>query len=417
MKSIYLFIAMFIALIINVESTQAQDCDGVRYLDNITETTEKVTVKYGENYTFDNNFQELYMDIYTPTGDTYMNRGTLVFAFGGSFIGGDKADVAEYCEYFAKKGYTSVAIDYRIYDKEISFVDLPDSTDMLDVVMKAVGDMKAAVRFLRKTVDDGNPYGINPDHIFTGGISAGGITAVHAAYVSDLEALPDYVQTAVMANGGIEGDTDLPNDSYAAYNSYPAGVISLAGGMHRKEWIADDAMPLCSIHGDDDGTVPYGYGSAMVVIIPIITMDGSSKLHERMDDLNIYNEFITVPGGGHLEYMSTSWGDSILTTSSVFMQAIMCGTASDVELIDLSQNISVFPNPAQEKIEIAMNNIDQMAYNVELYDAMGRLVQSHNGADNQLTIERDDLVRGTYFLSIRFEDERYAPVNKKVVFF
>ena len=56
------------------------------------------------------------MDIYTPVGDNYTNRPLLIFAHGGSFIGGSKTNptMVDLCETFAKRGYVTASINYRL---------------------------------------------------------------------------------------------------------------------------------------------------------------------------------------------------------------------------------------------------------------------------------------------------------------
>ena len=60
-------------------------CNG-RYQTEIFSSVTKTTVNYSDVYT--NSFHE--MDIYTPNGDTEINRPLILYMHGGSFYGGDK---------------------------------------------------------------------------------------------------------------------------------------------------------------------------------------------------------------------------------------------------------------------------------------------------------------------------------------
>ena len=60
------------------------------------------------------------------------------------------------CEYFARRGYVAASIDYRLYDGVL--FPTPDSLVMADEMLKAVSDMKAAVRFFREDADQSNIY-------------------------------------------------------------------------------------------------------------------------------------------------------------------------------------------------------------------------------------------------------------------
>ena len=201
----------------------AQDhptCDGNRYradvFENFTETT---GLKYGEGTTFGGNFQGLFLDVYEPEGDTETLRPVIILAFGGSFIGGAREDMAFLCEAYAKRGYVAVTIDYRLYDGAL--FPLPSAEDMTDVVIKSISDMKAAIRYMREDAATTNLYKIDPDNIFVGGISAGSITAAHTAVIDSTDTFTDELMTILEANGGWEGNT---SDNFE-YSSDVQGYI------------------------------------------------------------------------------------------------------------------------------------------------------------------------------------------------
>ncbi len=308
-------------------------CDGTRYTTEIFANVTSTTVKFGENTDYQGDFQELYMDIYEPVGDVAAERPVVVMAFGGSFISGDRSLMQAHCERFARKGYIGVAIDYRLY--EINIFNLPDSIIMMDVVVKAVADMKAAVRYLRKDAATTNTFKINPDFVFVGGESAGGIAALHTAYLrpDDVANVPQYVTDAVDANGGYEGDTDDPANSAMGYSSEVQGVVNYFGALHRRYWIDSDDPPLISLHGTADDVVPYNHGFANIGF-DIISLDGSGVLHPYADGVGLVNQLITVPGGGHGDFPQVYW-DSMYVASGHFLKAIICAdnVACPVDLI------------------------------------------------------------------------------------
>src|SRR4051812_27343269 len=92
-------------------------CGSARY---DTEVFSAVTVKsdtaYGSNTDVNGSNVILTMDIYQPAGDTAEIRPLIVWAHGGSFIGGTKndGDVTSLCNHFAKRGYVCASINYRL---------------------------------------------------------------------------------------------------------------------------------------------------------------------------------------------------------------------------------------------------------------------------------------------------------------
>jgi len=398
---------------------QENGCDNQRYLNEIFTDVTSTTVKFGENYTFGGDFQELFMDVYEPVGDTRTDRPVVILAFGGAFIAGERADVRLSCEAYARKGYVSVGIDYRIY--EVDITNIPDSIGMVDIITKAIGDMKASVRALRKSVDDGNPYGIDPDFIFAGGFSAGGVTAMHASQLDpdDTDILPEYLVDALDANGGWEGNTDDPDNSATEYSSDIQGVVNYFGALHRRAWVDSNDPPFISIHGTNDDVVPYGHG--IVVLGGIVTLgslEGSGALHPRADEVGVVNHLITVPGGGHGGFPQI-YNDSMAVESGRFLETIICGTGGDVNINepeDVSDYISIAPNPTTEQTVIRFNNLNKM-YDLSLYNAFGQRITFYNNQnENNFTLNRNQLPAGVYFIQIDFEDEMLAPVNKRVIF-
>ena len=63
-----------------------------------------------------------------------------------------------------------------------------DTQSAYEVVLNAVMDGKAAIRYFRKdVVENGNSYGIDSNQIWGGGNSAGGVLFLHAAHVGSTD--------------------------------------------------------------------------------------------------------------------------------------------------------------------------------------------------------------------------------------
>ena len=71
----------------------------------------------------------------------------VVLAHGGSFISGDKSDLSETATFLAKAGYVVASINYRLLDVT------PTQLAFKQVVINAVADMKAAVRYFNKDAE------------------------------------------------------------------------------------------------------------------------------------------------------------------------------------------------------------------------------------------------------------------------
>lgn len=418
MQKIIFTLSLLAGMIYSVFAQNHPTCDGSRYISEVFTTVDTtLAVLYGNNTTFGGNNQNLYMDIYEPGGDAATMRPVIVLAFGGSFISGQREDMSDLCMYYAQRGFVAVTIDYRLYDGP--FFPFPDSADMTDVVIKAVGDMKAAIRFLREDAATTNNYQIDPNMVFVGGISAGGIAAAHTAYVDSTDTLAPNEMTAINNNGGFEGNSST---NVGTYSSEVHGVINFSGALRDADYIGANSAPLFSAHDDADGTVPYGNGSARVFNIPIIYVEGSATMTPQATSVGVTNFLITIPNStGHVSYFGSNaaqWQDSVLTTSSAFLHDnVICPLISSVgELPQELVAANFYPNPADIDMMVAFEELPSN-YTIELYDNVGRQVfQEKEISTNRYILSKENFVTGVYFVKIHFEDTNIAPIQSKIIF-
>lgn len=298
-------------------------CESDRYVKQIFTDTEVLTVKYGSNINTSGLNQDLFMDVYQPVGDTLKKRPVVILAFGGSFITGDRKQLADLAKEITKLGYVSACIDYRL----LSYTQWPiDSIKGLDIAIKASGDMKAAIRYLRKDAATSNIFRIDADMIIAGGVSAGAITAIQAAYFDISDNVEEHIIAAVNKNGGIEGNSgDAEN---LKYSSKVQGVLNLSGAIYRLYFIDEGEPPIISLHGDKDDVVPYSYDYVKPLGIPIIKLYGSSEIHNQAQKIGITSFFTTVKDGGHENIYSdqkfAAEFDSFKQNAYSFNKEIIC---------------------------------------------------------------------------------------------
>ncbi|MCB0515823.1 MAG: alpha/beta hydrolase fold domain-containing protein [Bacteroidetes bacterium] len=287
-----------------------------RFVEEIFDEVNVETVYFSDSTDFQ-------MDIYTPAQDeTDLPRPLIILAHGGSFVGGTKnnSTMTTLCTRFAKKGYVCASIDYSL---AAFALQLLDSTIMMDVVVRAVNDGKAAIRFFRKDAATDNLYNIDPEQIYFGGNSAGAILACHLAYL-DMEELPDssFLYEIVALHGGSEG-----NGGNTGYDSHINGVINLAGGLNMASFLdANETETLFSCHGDQDGVVPYDcndvyFGDPTFGQYDLVDVCGSHVLHAVADEIGLMNTFVPFPGDGHTPWDSNSSKMEIVVDSmTVFLR-------------------------------------------------------------------------------------------------
>ncbi len=340
------------------------DCQNGRFSYEIFNSTISSDVTYGSAYNVNGQTQSLELDIYQPQGDTAAVRPLLIMAHGGSFIGGSKTgtDVVFICQKFAKMGYVVASIEYRLGFGGF----LPTEESATNAVYRATGDMRAAVRFFRSTVVNGNPYKIDPDYIFAGGVSAGAFMALHLAYLDEVNEIPPSVDTTAL--GGIEG-----NSGNLGYSSEVRAIVNLCGAIGDTAWINSGDTPCLSMHGTNDGTVPYGSDVITVLFIPLMEVDGSESVARRMDNLGIENTFVSWPNTDHVPFVSSlSYQDSVFQFMVPFLRdQINCEETQPSGFASIGNEAGWFPNPANDLIRFnAQNGIDF----IQISDLVGKVV-------------------------------------------
>ena len=298
------------------------DCIGERYINDIFDVNVEYGVEYGENineeFLFGTEYNEtLYMDVYEPSGDTLGERPIIFFMFGGSFVGGsrDSGNMVALCNSYASKGYVAVAIDYRLTPNLI--LD-PSSQKAYEAVIKAIHDLKAAIRYFRMDYEQGNSFRIDPERVFVGGVSAGAIASLNTVYInSEEEALSLVSQDFLDSVGGLEGVSGNPG-----YESNVHGIVNFCGAIGEYDWIEEGDVPIVSMHGDQDGTVPYSDNSVTLFGLDV-QVYGSQIIDEVMNNLGNYSALHTYVGGGHVPFSSNDM-DFEFEFTSQFLYPIVC---------------------------------------------------------------------------------------------
>ncbi|MDP2187065.1 MAG: T9SS type A sorting domain-containing protein [Sphingobacteriaceae bacterium] len=368
--------------------TQAQ-----RYLQEVFPVVDVQTnLNYGNAPLWNNSPQALDLDVFRPAGDNQNNRPLIIFFHGGSFIGGQRNDAVMLglCNTFAKRGYVTATASYRLGVNNANLAAL--DREFVKAALRATHDAKAAVRFFKRSVaEQGNPYGIDTNKIYVGGYSAGAIAAIHLAYFTDTLQSSTLVNQEIMGLGvGLEGNSGNPG-----YTSTAAGVLNIAGAVLDTNLIKTGAVTGIHFHGTADEVVPYGRGMIRAVGFPVILVDGSSLLHQRLQNRGTYSELLSYTGAMH-DFVSTpSISADIVNNAARFFFNLQNNSVSLAEKPALTVNI--YPNPSSDWLRIENNQGLEME--VELKNMHGQTLLQSLLADGE-ALPLTELTAGFYLLQI-----------------
>lgn len=202
--------------------------------------------------------KSLQIDMYIPR-NIKKPAPLLVFIHGGGWKGGNRQDYKVYLVAFAKKGYITATVSYRLL-KDGPYPD-------------CVEDISDAVNWFFR---NGEKYGYDPDRIALIGGSAGGHLALLAGYgwqnhrnSMDSTKIPenDHKIKAVI---DIYGPVDLTT-LYARNQPLVTGFIAHSyteiPGLYREaspiQYLSKDVPPTMILHGTSDNLVPISQSDTL----------------------------------------------------------------------------------------------------------------------------------------------------------
>lgn len=220
----------------------------------------------------------LLMDVYTPATPR-QDSACVVFMFGGGFVSGarNNASTRQYCQLLAERGYTAIAIDYRLHLKQVD-ADTIRLTNMQSIFCDAINigaeDCAAAVAFL---CSNASKLGISTKRIVLCGSSAGAISVMQLDYCRCNHLRP----AAVLPLGW-----------------KPAAVVAYSGAIYcdgvRPNYSTPPA-PTFFLHGDADRIVNYKK------FPPVLRsgLYGPKKLHKLFEKNDYAHWYFIFDGIGH----------------------------------------------------------------------------------------------------------------------
>ena len=197
---------------------------------------------------------------------------TLIFIHGGSWKYGEKEDYLFYLIEFAKKGYVTATLSYRL-SSEAKFP-------------AAVEDVTCGVQWIKQ---NGGDYGIDTNKVVVIGGSAGAHLAMMIGYTNAYETCGSIGKVQGIVN--IYGPVDLTTD-FALSNSALTEFIGI--DYAQNPTLFQDASPLSYISGDDPPTITF-HGT----IDKIVPISQADTLDQRLKRLGVSHEYHRLKGWPH----------------------------------------------------------------------------------------------------------------------
>lgn len=370
-----------------------------RYIDAVFSDVDISTVNYSD--VFSDAAHK--MDIYQPKNDTATNRPVIFYIHGGAFYAGDKStqDCIDFCTHFAKKGYVAVSVNYRLAN---AFLFLINQDVQLEAVLKSMADVKAAVRYFSKDAQTSNTYKIDTNSVFIGGYSAGGVCALHTAWV-DSESEIDTKLLQVLKNSIKTLDGDAGNAGYACNIK---ALFSMAGAIYNTSYASENDQPAWLGHATNDGTVSYNCAPALNNPM-VLTLCGTGKIYPRLDSVGVMYDTMILSKGDHAWPGLGNKGDDFVNAveeiAEFFYPMLPSKTSSSVKKLTSQNPVKLYPNPSCDDV-VYLSIRDGKISNVYLVDVLGRVLYPEIviNSEKEITMRVTDLPTGVYKVLVSLED-------------
>lgn len=239
----------------------SQQPENTRYLNKVFKEVDiKGDINFAQSVNENGTLESLKLDVYAPKGDEKLNRPVILWIHGGGFRpGNDKTQsyIVELAKRFAMKGYVGISMDYRLRETPMDNMD--------KTIFDAVEDAGKALIWLRENAE---MLKVDPSKITVAGGSAGGILGSNLCF-NDNANIPGVDKSGVMAFVNLWGSPSPDWGELHVDSNDPATII---------------------VHGVEDKLVAYS---------------NSEKLKAILNENNVQNELVTIPGAGHtpVKYM------------------------------------------------------------------------------------------------------------------
>lgn len=465
MKKLLLFAALFTSVVLQAQTLRYLD----EVFSNVTVDSNVIYGKNKGYLSGFNATENLLMDVYRPDGDTATSRPVIIFMHAGSFLPpavtgfpfGRKDDncMKELCKRYAKRGWVAVSMTYRLGWNPTAPDQETRSKTIINAVFRAMQDVKGCVRYFRSThADSANKWGIDPNKFVLGGSNSGAYVALAASNLNKPAELlltkfldtggNPFIDTTLTGNfDGFGGSQNL--DNFPGISSAFNCVLALGGAVADTSIIEPGETPVLAFQGANEVLTPYN--TAVVItstLQPVVEVSGSGDFMPIVAALgnntfspnsfpagpaNVKNGVPTTPidglypfyGQGFEPWNWYATNPSINPTASMpkamaYIDTIVgyatprlyrlmidnnYGEPTGIRNVTESVEMSVYPNPAANELNVVANTLQKPMSSVKLTDLSGRLVKEMNDINGYHTqISVSTLTPGTYVMTVQLTD-------------
>ena len=132
------------------------------------------------------------------------------------------------------------------------------------------------------------------------------------------------------------------------------------------------------------------------------------------NDIGLNNALWTLPGQDHMAHASAAnFPQTVEFVSEFLYPLIICEDNTGIfSATNEKEQFTVYPNPAENIVNISLENSYTAKTRVAVYDNVGRLVKSFDSPQQNFSFDSSELAAGVYHINLSNEKQN---ISQKLV--
>lgn len=436
-------IIVFFLIFLNLPLTAQEDCFGPRYKHPVFRT-EKIIPNINFGKSRKNEFGRSFVlvaDLYEPKDDTLNLRPVIFLIHGGAHVempllNRKSPDIVALAKDLAKRGYVVISPEYRLIQ---DFINPTPYKTFIKALYHSIFDIQDAFCFFVDSYYNGNPYRIDINRAFIGGVSSGALITAQSMMlnnISELDSLTkQYLEEVEIYNK--RSFQDLLDNKFCGANIL--GALCMSTILFDTSIIKQTENAWFFSHDKSDKVTPFEEGILLGSdLMPIVfgprnfaqkIADTGTKVDSSyfdnglhpvflefdIDNLantlgNITFETFTKPRGLEDLIFNLDVLDSTTNHIASFcFELLGCEDPIATSLFDKNiTQLDIFPNPSSGNIYMQLpNNLIGEKVEVEIVNYLGQAIREEILIVNNSLLTINDIPKGQYLIVI-------TPIKKEI---
>jgi hypothetical protein len=429
-------IILFFLIILNLPLIAQEDCFGPRYKHQVFRT-EKIIPNINFGKSRKNEFGRSFIlvaDLYEPKDDTLNLRPVIFLIHGGAHVevpllNRKSPDIVALAKDLAKRGYVVISPEYRLIQ---DFINPTPYKTFIKALYHSIFDIQDAFCYFVESYHNGNPYKIDINRVFIGGVSSGALITTQSLLLNDISELDplskQYLEEVEIYNK--RSYQEILDNKFCGANIL--GALCLSTILFDTSIIKQTSNSWLFSHDKSDKVTPFKEGKLLnSELMPIVY--GPGNFAQKLSNTGTKVDSSYFDNGLHPVFLEFSIDNLANTLSNISLETFLNPRGLedlifDLDVLDSTANhiasfcfellgcedpittglfdrniikLEIFPNPSSGNIYMQLaNNLIGEKVEMKIINYLGQVVK-----DEILTIQNNllslnDIPTGQYLIII-----------------